>query len=140
MELPPHLNAVTGEVIGAAIEVHRHFGPGLFESTYVPCMQQELKARGLNFKTQFPVPLIYKGLRLEASYRVDLIVEGHVIVKLKAIEQLLPVHETQLLTYLRLTGCPVGLLINFNVPKLTDGVKRRVNTRTRGSTSSAGIP
>jgi GxxExxY protein len=103
-------------------------------------MQQELKARGLDYKTQFPVPLIYKGLRLEASYRVDLIVEDHVIVELKAIEQLLPVHETQLLTYLRLTGCPVGLLINFNVPKLTDGVKRRVSTLPRGFNTGTGFP
>jgi len=133
MELPEHLNAITGEIIGSAIEVHRHFGPGLFESTYVPCMQQELKARGLSYRTQCPVPLVYKGLKLEASYRIDLIVEGDVIVELKAIEQLLPVHESQLLTYLRLTGCPVGLLINFNVSKLIDGVKRRVNTRAPDS-------
>lgn len=135
MELPEHLNAITGEIIGSAIEVHRHLGPGLFESTYVPCMQQELKARGLTYRTQCPVPLVYKGLRLEASYRIDLIVERDVIVDLKAIEQLLPVHESQLLTYLRLTGCPVGLLINFNVSKLIDGVKRRVNTRSPGSAS-----
>jgi GxxExxY protein len=131
MELPPRLNAVTGEIIGAAIEVHRYFGPGLFESTYVPCLHQELKARGLNYEAQLPVPLIYKGLRLDASYRVDLVVECDVIVELKAIEQLLPVHESQVLTYLRLTDRPVGLLINFNVPRLIDGVKRLVNTKRR---------
>ena len=109
MELPPRLNAVTGEIIGAAIEVHRYFGPGLFESVYVPCLQQELKARGLSYAAQSPVPLIYKGLKLDASYRLDLIVERDVIVELKAIDQLLPVHESQVLTYLRLTDRPVGL-------------------------------
>jgi GxxExxY protein len=131
MDVPPHLNALTGEIIGAGIEVHRVFGPGLLESSYLPCLEHELRARRLHYVTQYPVPLIYKGLKLEPSYRVDLIVEGEVIVELKSVERVLAVHEAQLLTYLRLTGCPVGLLINFNVPKLVDGVVRRANTRCR---------
>ena len=127
MDVPPHLNAVSGQIIGAAIEVHRHLGPGLLESSYLPCLQHELAARGLAYQTQRSVPLLYKGLKLEASYRIDLVVQNEVIVELKCIEYLLPVHEAQLLTYLRLTGCPLGLLINFNVAKLADGVKRRAN-------------
>jgi GxxExxY protein len=128
MDLPPYLNALTGQIIGAAIEVHRHLGPGLLESSYTRCLHHELRSRHIKFVEERAVPLAYKGLVLDASYRVDLLVEDAVIVELKCVEALASIHEAQLLTYLRLTNCPVGLLINFNVPKLIDGVKRRVNT------------
>ena len=120
---------ITREIIGAGIEVHRELGPGLLESTYLPCLQFELAARKLRFVTQQAVPVVYKGMALNASYRVDLIVEDQVVVELKAVERLLSVHEAQLLTYMRLTNRPAGLLMNFNVPKLIDGVKRLINPR-----------
>jgi len=122
-------NAITGEVIGAAIEVHRALGPGLLESTYMPCLQSELSARSLRFVTQRVVPIIYKERTLDTVYRVDLIVEDLVVVEVKSVTALLPVHQAQVLTYMRLTGCPAGLLINFNVAKLVDGVKRLINPR-----------
>jgi GxxExxY protein len=109
----------TSPIIGAAIEVHRNLGPGLLESAYEECLCHELHLRGLDFKRQEPLPLLYKGLRLDCGYKLDLIVQDQVILKLKAVEKLLPIHEAQLLTYLRLTGKRVGLLINFNVPLLT---------------------
>jgi GxxExxY protein len=124
-------NDVSKEVIGAAIEVHRHLGPGLLESTYMPCLLHELQARRLEYVAQRLVPVRYKSLPLDASYRIDLIVENLIIVELKSVERLLPVHGSQVLTYLHLTNCPAGLLINFNVPKLTDGIKRLVNTRVK---------
>ena len=120
-------NAVTREIIGAAIEVHRVLGPGLLESTYMPCLQYELAARRLRYIVQRVVPIVYKGIALDTSYRVDLIVEDLVVVEIKSVERLLAVHQAQVLTYLELTGCPAGLLINFNVPKLVDGVKRVLN-------------
>ncbi|MGZ4733887.1 MAG: GxxExxY protein [Terriglobales bacterium] len=116
----------TSPIIGAAIEVHRNLGPGLLESAYEECLCHELHLRGLDFKRQEPLPLLYKGLRLDCGYKLDLIVQDQVILKLKAVEKLLPIHEAQLLTYLRLTGKRVGLLINFNVPLLTQGIIRRV--------------
>ena len=116
------LNPVTGQIIGAAIEVHRILGPGLLKSTYLTCLQYELAARGLRFTTQRSVPVVYKGVTLDAGYPVDLIVE------LKCVDALLPVHRAQILTYMRLTGCDGGLLINFNVPKLAEGVRRVLNT------------
>ena len=116
----------TSPIIGAAIEVHRNLGPGLLESAYEECLCHELQLRGLDFKRQVPLPLLYKGLRLDCGYKIDLIVRDEVILELKAIEKLLPIHEAQLLTYLRLTGRRVGLLINFNVPLLTQGIVRRV--------------
>jgi GxxExxY protein len=124
-------NDVSREVIGAAIEVHRHLGPGLLESTYMPCLLHELHARRLEYVAQRLVSVRYKSLPLEASYRIDLMVENLVIVELKSVERLLPVHDSQVLTYLHLTNCPAGLLINFNVPKLTDGIKRLLNTRVK---------
>ena len=120
-------NDITSQVLGAAIEVHRTLGPGLLESTYMPCLQFELATRKLRFVTQRSVPIVYKGMRLDAGYRIDLIVEDIVVVELKTVAALLPVHRAQVLTYLSLTGCPVGLLINFNVPRLMDGVKRVIN-------------
>jgi GxxExxY protein len=116
----------TSPIIGAAIEVHRNLGPGLLESAYEECLCHELQLRGLDFKRQVLLPLLYKGLKLDCGYKIDLIVRDEVILELKAVEKLLPIHEAQLLTYLRLTGKRVGLLINFNVPLLAQGIIRRV--------------
>lgn len=126
---PSTFNNITHEILGAAIEVHRSLGPGLLESIYTPCLQFELTARGMKFVAQQPIPVVYKGVALEASYRFDLIVEELVVVEVKSVAALTPVFEAQLLTYLHLTGCPAGLLINFNVPRLMDGVKRLINPR-----------
>jgi GxxExxY protein len=119
-------NEITHHVIGAAIEVHRHLGPGLLESTYLPCLQFELTSRRLRFTTQQRIPIVYKGFEA-GTYRVDLFVEDLIVVELKAVERLLSVHDAQLLTYLRLLNAPAGLLINFNVARLMDGVKRLLN-------------
>ena len=119
-------DARTEPIIGAAIEVHKQLGPGLLESTYEECLCHELHLRGIQFQRQLDLPVIYKGLKLNCGYRIDLLVDDTVVVELKALEQILPVHEAQLLTYLRLTQKSVGLLINFNVPLLKDGIRRRV--------------
>jgi GxxExxY protein len=124
-------NQITGDVIAAAIEVHRILGPGLLESTYTPCLQYELAARKLRFVTQQPLQLVYKGMALKASYRLDLVVEDTVVVEVKSVENLGPVHNAQLLTYVNLSNRPVGLLINFNVPKLVSGVRRLINKSWR---------
>ena len=116
----------TSPIIGAAIEAHRNLGPGLLESAYEECLCHELHLRGLDCKRQVPLPLLYKGLKLDCGYKIDLIVQDEVLLELKAVERLLPIHEAQLLTYLKLTGKRVGLLINFNVPLLTQGIIRRV--------------
>ena len=126
---PSAFNRLTQKIIGAAIEVHRSLGPGLLESTYTQCMHLELSARGLRFEAQRSIPIIYKGIKVDGCYRVDLIVEDVIVVEIKSTTSILPVFESQVLTYLRLTGCPIGLLINFNVPKLIDGVKRKLNSR-----------
>lgn len=120
------LDRVTEAIIGAAIEVHRELGPGLLESTYEACLAYELAQRGLKVERQKPLPVVYKGLKLDIGYRVDLLVEDRVVVELKAVDHLEPIHEAQLLSYLRLSGCNVGLLINFNVRILKDGIKRLV--------------
>lgn len=132
MLIDTSFNELTGRIIGAAIEVHRQVGPGLLESAYVACLQSELSAWRIRFETQRKVPLVYRGTVVDAAYRADLIVEGMVIVEVKSVDRLLGVHDAQLLTYLRLTNSPVGLLVNFNVPKLTDGVKRILNARYVG--------
>ena len=116
----------TGPILGAAIEVHRHLGPGLLESAYEECLCHELHLRSIDFRRQVNLPVEYKGLKLDCGYRLDLIVHEEVVVELKCIERVLPVHEAQLLTYMMLTGKRVGLLINFNVPVLTRGITRRV--------------
>ena len=116
----------TSPIIGAAIEVHRHLGPGLLESAYEECLCHELHLKGMEFRRQVELPVIYKGLNLDCGYRIDLIVRDEVILELKAVEKLLPVHQAQLLTYMRMTAKRVGLLINFNVPRLTQGIVRRV--------------
>ena len=118
------LNALTRQIIGAGIEVHRHLGPGLLETSYETCLAYELEQRGLAVERQKALPLTYKKIRLEQGFRIDLLVENTVVVELKAIDQLLPVHEAQMLSYLRFTGCKVGLLMNFNVKLLKDGIHR----------------
>jgi len=122
-------NAVTRQILGCAIEVHRELGPGLLESIYLQCLQYEFSTHGLRFIVQKSVPIAYKSISLEASYRIDLVVEDTVIVEVKCVDSLLPVHHAQTLTYLRLTECRAALLINFNVPRLMDGVRRLLNTR-----------
>jgi len=121
-----NINEITGAIIGAAIEVHRQLGPGLLESAYLECLSQELVLRGIPFERQKPLPLEYKGVRLECGYRLDLLVAGCVVVEIKSLEALAPVHDAQVLTYLRLGGWRVGLLINFNVAVLKNGIHRRV--------------
>jgi GxxExxY protein len=116
----------TAAIIGAAIEVHRQLGPGLLESAYEQCLCHELHLRGLPFKCQVDLPVSYKGLQLDCGYKIDLVVGEEVIVELKSVEKILPVHEAQLLTYLKLAGKKVGLLINFNSSLLTQGIIRRV--------------
>jgi len=118
------LNKITEGIIGAAIEVHRALGPGLLESTYHACLAYELKQRGLEVETEKELPVVYKGVKLDCGYRVDLLVEHTVMVELKAVQELNAVHEAQILSYLKLSRCPVGLLINFNVRQLTEGIKR----------------
>ena len=112
------------EIIGACIEVHRHLGPGLLESSYEECLCRELEVRGLRTSRQVKVPLDYKGLQLDCSYRLDVLVEGRIIVEVKAVERLLPIHQAQILTYLKLTSLRTGLLVNFNVPSLRLGLRR----------------
>lgn len=119
---------LTREIIGAAIEVHKALGPGLLESVYEACLVAELEDRRLRFASQVPLPVVFKGRRIEAGFRMDLIVEDRVIVELKAIEKLMPIHEAQLLTYLKLSGFSTGLILNFNAPYLRDGIVRRVLT------------
>ena len=116
----------TGEIISAAIAVHRELGPGLLESTYEACLFYELEQRGLGVEKQRELPVRYRGVKLDCGYRIDLLVENSVIVELKSVDALLPIHEAQLLSYLKLSGLKVGLLINFNVEVLKTGVKRRV--------------
>ena len=113
-------------VIGCAIEVHRELGPGLLESTYEQCLARELKLNGIAFQLQHPQPVQYKGIRLDCGYRIDLLVEGELIIELKSVDQIKGIHEAQLLTYMKLAGVKIGLLINFNVTKLKDGIKRFV--------------
>ena len=116
----------TSPILGAALEVHRHLGPGLLESAYEECLCHELRLRGLSFQRQVDLPVDYKGLKLNCGYKIDLLVQDEVILELKAVEKLLPIHQAQLLTYLKLAHKKVGLLINFNVPLLTQGIIRRV--------------
>ena len=115
---------LTEKIIGAAIEVHRALGPGLLESVYQACLAHEFALRGLAFEQEKPLPVDYKGIHLDVGYRLDFIIEGKVVIELKAVDTIHSVHEAQLLTYLKLTGCKVGLLINFNVSVLKNGIKR----------------
>ena len=120
------VNDITHEIIAAAIEVHRALGPGLVESVYEECLCRELTLRGISFERQRSLQIEFKGMRLDCGYRLDLLVEDQVVVEIKAIESLLPIHEAQRLTYLRLGGWKIGLLINFNVALLKQGIRRKV--------------
>jgi GxxExxY protein len=125
------LNALTKQIIGAAIEVHKELGAGLLESAYEFCLKEELERQGLNVCTQVDLPLFYKGTPTGKFYRIDMLVEDQVIIELKAVEALLPIHEVQLVTYLKLTNKSIGLLINFNVPVLKEGIKRKINANLK---------
>lgn len=120
-------DALTKKIIGAAIEVHRTLGPGLLESAYEACLLYELHETGLKIERQKPVPLVYKNVKLECGYRLDLVVEGKVVVEVKSVTDTIVIHEAQLLSYLKLAGCQVGLLINFNVKLLKHGIRRLIN-------------
>ena len=117
-------NELATHIIGAAIEVHKHLGPGLLESAYESCMAQEMKLRGLGFERQKPLPVIYKGTQLDCGYRLDFLVEGLVVVELKAVRAFEPVHKAQMLTYLKLTNCKLGVLLNFHTVLIKMGIKR----------------
>ena len=122
-----HINDLTGAIIGAAIEVHRCLGPGLLESAYETCLAYELQAKGLRVERQKPLPITYKDVYLDHGYRIDLLVEDEVVVEIKAVDTLLPIHQAQVLSYLRFSGCKIGLLLNFNVTLLKkDGIRRLV--------------
>ncbi len=122
-----NIDDLTGKVIGAAIEVHKALGPGLLESAYEECLCRELDLRKIPYERQMGLPIEYKGMRLDCGYRLDIVVAGSLILELKASESLQPIDSAQLLTYLKLTGIKVGLIINFNVPILKKGIKRIVN-------------
>ena len=121
---------LTGEIIGAAMKVHSRLGPGVLESAYEACLEYELKKRGMKVERQKALPIIYDGLAIEAGYRIDLLVEDPVVVELKAVESLLPIHHAQILSYLRLANKEVGLLINFHEFHLKDGLVRKINRRS----------
>lgn len=121
-----HDRSLTRSIIGAAITVHKQLGPGLFESAYQACLARELTLTGIPFEQEKALPVEYKGVLLECGYRLDFLVDGSMVVELKTVEALGKIHEAQLLTYMRLTGCGIGLLINFNVPALRHGIKRMV--------------
>ena len=120
------LNTITERIIEAAIEVHKVLGPGLIESAYEECLCRELALRGIGVERQLPLPVEYKGARLDCAYRVDLLVEQSVVVEIKSLSSIEPIHEAQLLTYLKLGGWKLGLIINFNVPVLKDGIRRGI--------------
>ena len=127
MEEKERLDKISDGIIGAAIEVHRELGPGLLESAYEACLAFELIDRGMRIEQQKSLPVTYRGIQLDAGYRLDLLVEDAIIVEIKAVDQLAPIHQAQLLSYLKLSSCHVGLLINFNVKVLKQGIKRVVN-------------
>jgi GxxExxY protein len=122
------LNGITSGIIGAAIDVHRALGPGLLESAYEACLAYELIQREMKVEQQKPLPLIYRDVQLDCGYRIDLLVDDAVIVEIKSVNSLAPIHQAQLLSYLKLSGCEVGLLINFNVKLLKQGIVRMVNS------------
>lgn len=123
------LNRITETIIGGAIQVHRVLGPGLLESAYEACLAFELKKRGLSVEQERPLPLIYEQVKMDCGYRIDLLVEGLVVVEIKSVEVLAPIHEAKVISYLKLSGCKVALLINFNVLLLKDGIRRFVKGR-----------
>lgn len=117
---------LSNQVIGCALEVHRNLGPGLLESTYEQCLAYELKTVGISFKLQHPLPVEYKNIKLDCGYRIDVLIDDSIIVELKSVDKILPIHQAQLLTYMKLSNISIGLLINFNVKYLKDGIKRMV--------------
>jgi GxxExxY protein len=121
------INQLSSKIIGAAIEVHKHLGPGLLESSYEECLCKELMLRGLKFEQQKALPIIYKGEKLDCGYRLDIVIENQIIVELKACDRIEPIHKAQLLTYLKLSGLKLGLLLNFNTEVMKDGIVRVVN-------------
>ena len=125
--VPNSLNIVSGDIVDAALKVHKQLGPGLLESAYEICLKYELKKRGRDVKSQVEIPIVYDGLEIDAGYRLDLLVENSVIVEIKSVSIINRVHEAQLLSYLKLGGYKLGLLINFNVLRIKDGIKRMVN-------------
>jgi GxxExxY protein len=129
MTAPAENDPLTAKVIGFAIEIHRQLGPGLLESAYEECLSFELRQAGIVFERQTSVPVVYKSVRLDCAYRLDLMIENQLIVEIKSVERLMPIHEAQLITYLRLTGLPVGLLLNFNTDVLKNGIRRLVHPR-----------
>ncbi len=133
------MKELTEKIIGAAIEVHRTVGPGLLESAYEECLAHEMRLHGLNYERQVPLPVAYKGMKLDCGYRLDFLVEKAVVLELKTVDALLPIHEAQLLTYLKLGGWTVGLLVNFNVPVLKNGIKRVVLNYKDSSAPSASL-
>ncbi|MBT1071324.1 GxxExxY protein [Pelotalea chapellei] len=130
MSAKEEIDFLSNKIIGAAIEVHRLLGPGLLESAYEECMSRELELRGIKVKRQVMLPIEYKGIKIDSAYRLDLIIEDCIILELKSVSAIEPIHESQLLTYLKLTKLWLGLVINFNVPLLKDGIKRIVNGQT----------
>jgi GxxExxY protein len=121
---PRENDLLTERIIGFAIEVHRQLGPGLLESAYEECLCFELRQAGIAFRQQLPLPVIYKSIQLDCGYRLDIVIESRLILELKTVERLLPIHEAQLLTYMKLSGIRTGLLLNFNTAVLKDGVRR----------------
>lgn len=124
MLTPRENDLLTEKIIGFAIEVHRHLGPGLLESAYEECLSYELVQGGLHVRRQVPLPVVYKSVQLDCGYRLDILVEDQVIIELKTVERLMPIHEAQMLTYLKLSGLGTGLLLNFNSAVLKDGMRR----------------
>src|SRR5262249_5554962 len=127
------LNEITEKIIGAAMKVHSAIGPGVLESVYRKCVEHELKKLGLGVQSEMKLPIMYDGLVLESGYRLDLLVENRVVIELKCVEALLPIHKAQLLTYLQLANKPLGLLLNFNVVHMRDGINRVINSRHAGA-------
>jgi GxxExxY protein len=127
MTSPEALNEIARQAVDSAIAVHSALGPGLLESTYQACLAHELRKRGLDLRTQVGLPVVYDGVKLELGYRIDILIAENVILEIKAIEAIAPIHRAQLLSYLRLSGCRLGLLMNFNVPLTKDGIVRMVN-------------
>ena len=121
------IDRLSNKVIGAAIEVHKVLGPGLLESAYEECLVYELKIAGIEFERQAALPVVYKDIRLDCGYRLDVVIDKAIILELKAVETIMPIHEAQILTYLKLSGLKLGLLLNFNVPFMRNGIKRIVN-------------
>ncbi|ATC62740.1 GxxExxY protein [Nibricoccus aquaticus] len=132
--------ALTDKIIAAAIEVHRHLGPGLLESAYEVCLADELERSGFTLQRQMPLPISYKGRQLDAAYRLDLVVNNSVLLELKSVSHLEPIHEAQVLTYLRLSRLPIALLINFNVPLLRHGLKRFALTQSLPNSAPSTPP